>query len=263
MIIDSHAHYDDERFDADRAEAIALAKSSGVDIIINASSDVKSSLAAAELAKEYPFIYALAGIHPHEAEKAQEDENSLSEIERIATENEKVVAIGEIGLDYYYDLSPRDIQKKWFRLQMSLAQKLKMPVVIHSRDAIADTMEIIREFPDVTGVVHSFSGSVETLSELVELGYAISLGGVVTFKNAKAPLLTAAACPEDRLLLETDAPYLTPVPHRGERNGSHFMIHTAERIAELRGISVEELTEKCAENTLRIFNIRYNRGQKQ
>ncbi len=256
MIIDSHAHYDDARFDGDREEAIALARESGVDIIINAASDVESSLRSVELAEKYDFFYALAGIHPHEAEKADTyEEKTLSEIESIAKGSKKVVAIGEIGLDYHYDFSPRDVQKKWFVLQMELARKLKMPVVIHSREAIADTMDIIRAFPDVRGVVHSFSGSVETLHELLKLGYYISLGGVVTFKNAKTAVEVAGACPSDRLLLETDCPYLSPEPHRGKRNGSHLMIYTAKRISEIRGISLEKLLDDCAQNTKRIFQI--------
>ncbi len=257
MIIDSHAHYDDERFDADREEAIALARESGVDIIINAASDVESSKRSLELSEKHPFFYALAGIHPHEAEKADAfGEESLLQIENIAKNNKKVLAIGEIGLDYHYDFSPRDVQKKWFILQMELARKLKKPVVIHSREAIADTMDVIRAFPDVYGVVHSFSGSVETLNELIKLGYCISLGGVVTFKNAKTVLEVAKACPVDRLLLETDCPYLSPEPHRGKRNGSHLMIHTAERISEIRNVSLETLLDDCAENTKRLFQIR-------
>ena len=256
MIIDSHAHYDDERFDGDREEAIALARQSGVDLIINAASDLESSLRSVELTEKYPFFYALAGIHPHEAEKANADEEAtLSKLEDIVTGNKKVLAIGEIGLDYHYDFSPRDVQKKWFVLQMELARKLAKPVVIHSREAIAETMDVLKSFPDVIGVVHSFSGSTETLKELLKLGYYISLGGVVTFKNAKTALEVAEACPRDRLLLETDCPYLTPVPHRGERNGSHLMIHTAERISEIRGVSLERLFEECAENTKRIFQI--------
>ncbi len=257
MMIDSHAHYDDARFNEDREEAIALARESGVDIIINAASDVESSRKSAELAEKYDFFYALAGIHPHEAEAADANETeSLASIEKIARDCKKVVAIGEIGLDYHYDLSPRDIQKKWFKLQMELARKLRLPVVIHSREAIADTMDVIKEFPDVYGVVHSFSGSVETLNELVKLGYYISLGGVVTFKNARTAVEAAKACPIDRLLLETDCPYLSPEPHRGRRNGSHLMIHTAKRISEIRGMDTFELIDICAENTKKLFEIR-------
>lgn len=257
MLIDSHAHYDDGRFDGDREEAIALAKGSGVDIIINAASDIESSEAGVLLGKKYPFFYSTAGIHPHEAQTAEENGRSetLQHLSRIYTENEKVVAIGEIGLDYHYDFSPREIQKEWFRLQMELAQKLGSPVVIHSREATCDTMAILREFPKVTGVVHSFSGSKETLSELISMGYCISLGGIVTFKNARVPVEAATACPIDRLLLETDAPYLTPVPYRGERNGSHRIIHVARKIAELRGMDTDELCDACGENTKRVFGI--------
>lgn len=257
MIIDSHAHYDDARFDGDREEAIELAKESGVDIIINAASDLESSIRSVELSKKYPFFYALAGIHPHEAEKADaNEEKTLLQLEKIARENVKVVAIGEIGLDYHYDFSPRKVQKKWFVLQMELARKLSLPVVIHSREAISDTMDIIKSFPEVHGVVHSFSGSVETLEELLKLGYYISLGGVVTFKNAKTAVSVAAACPHDRLLLETDCPYLSPEPHRGKRNGSHLMIHTAKRISEIRREPLEKLLDACAENTKKVFQIR-------
>ncbi len=256
MIIDSHAHYDDARFDEDREEAIALARESGVDIIINAASDLESTKRSLALSEKYSFFYALAGIHPHEAEEADKDEKStLLQIESIAKDNKKVVAIGEIGLDYHYDFSPRETQKKWFRLQMELAHKLKMPVVIHSREAMCDTMDIIKAYPDVKGVVHSFSGSVQTLSELTKLGYYISLGGVVTFKNAKTVIEVAKACPSDRLLLETDCPYLTPEPYRGKRNSSHLMIHTAKRISEIRGEGLEKLLDECAQNTKRIFQI--------
>lgn len=252
-MIDSHAHYDDERFDEDRDEAIMLAKNSGVEIIINAASDIETSKKAIALSEKYDFIYALCGIHPHETEKAEE--NSVEILEKLVTENKKVVAIGEIGLDYHYDFSPRDIQKKWFAMQMELAEKLGVPVVIHSREATEDTLVILRKFPNVKGIIHSFSGSTETLAEVLKMGYSISLGGVVTFKNAKYPVEVAKVCPIDKLLLETDCPYLAPTPHRGERNGSHLMIHTAEKIAELRNMDTDELCRVCAENTKRIFNI--------
>lgn len=252
-MIDSHAHYDDERFDKDRDEAIMLAKNSGVEIIINAASDIETSKKAIALSEKYDFIYALCGIHPHETEKAEE--NSVEILEKLVTENKKVVAIGEIGLDYHYDFSPRDIQKKWFAMQMELAEKLGVPVVIHSREATEDTLVILRKFPNVKGIIHSFSGSTETLAEVLKMGYSISLGGVVTFKNAKYPVEVAKVCPIDKLLLETDCPYLAPTPHRGERNGSHLMIHTAEKIAELRNMDTDELCRVCAENTKRIFNI--------
>lgn len=252
-MIDSHAHYDDERFDKDRDEAIMLAKNSGVEIIINAASDIETSKKAIALSEKYDFIYALCGIHPHETEKAEE--NSVEILEKLVTENKKAVAIGEIGLDYHYDFSPRDIQKKWFAKQMELAEKLGVPVVIHSREATEDTLVILRKFPNVKGIIHSFSGSTETLAEVLKMGYSISLGGVVTFKNAKYPVEAAKVCPIDKLLLETDCPYLAPTPHRGERNGSHLMIHTAEKIAELRNMDTDELCRVCAENTKRIFNI--------
>lgn len=252
-MIDSHAHYDDERFDKDRDEAIMLAKNSGVEIIINAASDIETSKKAIALSEKYDFIYALCGIHPHETENAEE--NSVAILEKLVTENKKAVAIGEIGLDYHYDFSPRDIQKKWFAMQMELAEKLGVPVVIHSREATEDTLVILRKFPNVKGIIHSFSGSTETLAEVLKMGYSISLGGVVTFKNAKYPVEVAKVCPIDKLLLETDCPYLAPTPHRGERNGSDLMIHTARKIAELRNMDTDELCRICAENTKRIFNI--------
>lgn len=255
MLIDSHAHYDDGRFDGDRDEAIALARSAGVDMIINAASDVASSEAALALATKYDFFRALAGVHPHEAEKELKDPDFPDKIAKLL-ENEKTVAIGEIGLDYYYDLSERDLQKRVFIMQMELAKKLKVPVVIHTRDAIGDTVDILRRYPGVTGVVHSFSGSAEMLDEILKMGYYVSLGGIVTFKNARLPVEVARLCPKDRLLLETDCPYLTPVPHRGERNGSHFIRYTAQQIAEIRKEDTEELINTCAENTLRAFNIK-------
>lgn len=257
MLIDSHAHYDDSRFESDREEAIDLAEKAGVDIIVNAASDLESSEKALELSRKYPFFYALAGVHPHEAQKTWETygDGFIKELERLYLSSEKAVAIGEIGLDYHYDFSPRPMQKKIFEMQMELAAELSAPVVIHSREAMGDTLEVLRKYKTVKGVVHSFSGSEQTLSELVSMGYYISLGGTVTFKNARIPVEAAKACPIDRLLLETDAPYLTPVPHRGERNGSHFIIHTAEFIAELRGMDTSELCDICAQNTKKIFGI--------
>jgi len=252
MYFDTHAHYDDERFNPDRDAVLAAMPSLGVDLIVNPASHLDSALAARALAEKYPFLYFAPGIHPHEAEDAPAD--YLSRVEELLA-HPKAVALGEIGLDYHYDFSPRDIQKRVFREQMELAKALRVPVIVHEREACADTMEILRAYPDVTGVVHCYSGSWETAKEILSLGWYISFTGVVTFKNARKAVEVAGKMPIDRMLLETDSPYMAPVPLRGQRCDSTMLPHIAQRIAEIRGVTAEEIAAVTMENGKRFFNI--------
>lgn len=254
MLIDSHVHLDDERFDGDRDILIKSLKSNGIELVINIGADMKSSVDSIELAKRYDNIYAAIGVHPHSA--SEMTENTLDELRDMAKED-KVIAIGEIGLDYYYDNSPRDIQRKWFREQLELAKELDLPVIIHSRDATKETYDIIKEAQDGTlrGVLHCFSGSVEVAMEYIKLGFYISIGGTVTFKNSRVVREVAEAVPLDKFLVETDCPYLTPEPYRGKRNEPMFVKYAAEKIVEIRGISFEELSKATNKNTKELFRI--------
>lgn len=253
MYFDTHAHYYDESFDEDRDEVINAVRESGVELILNASSDGDSSAFCVELAGKYPFMYAAVGWHPHDAKSFTAD--SADRIRRWC-ENPKVRAIGEIGLDYYYDLSEREVQRQVFIRQMELAQELKMPVVIHDRDAHEDCMEIIRRFPDVKGEFHCYSGSEQMAKEILARGWYLGFGGVITFKNARKALETLKICPNDRILLETDCPYLAPVPFRGKRNDSRYLVYMAEKIAEVKGVTIKEAAQMAAENGRRFFNIK-------
>ncbi len=248
-IFDTHAHYDDERFNEDRDELISSLFSSSVSHIIGCGCDLKSSLANIALAERYPEFYAAVGVHPHEAAECTRED--LDEIKKLYR-HQKVVAIGEIGLDYYYDFSPRDRQIEVFTEQIKLANELKLPVIIHDREAHEDTLNILKQLKP-KGVVHCFSGSREMAEEIVKLGLYIGLGGAVTFKNARRPIEVAEYLPLDRLLLETDAPYMTPVPFRGKRCDSSHIAYTAEKIAEVKRIAVQELIDICTENAKKLF----------
>ncbi len=252
MYFDTHAHYDDEAFEADREEVIASLGEKGVSLVVNASSDIRSSRMSVSFAEKYPFIYAAVGIHPHDASSLTEA--SLSEIRSLASRN-KVVAIGEIGLDYFYNYSPREVQKEAFRLQMQLAGELGLPVIVHDRDAHDDSMKIVRDFPQVRGVFHCYSGSLEMAKELIKLGWYLSFTGAVTFKNAKKAPDVVAYVPEDRLMIETDCPYLAPVPLRGKRNDSGNLKYIADRIAEIRGTTSEHIASVTMDNGKRFFSI--------
>ena len=252
MLFDTHAHYENKAFDADRDEVIASLPGAGVALAANIGCDVSSSRMSAELACRYEHIYAAAGVHPHEAEKMTDDD--LVAVAGLF-ENKKVRALGEIGLDYHYDFSPRDIQRRRFTEQMELARSLGVPVIIHEREATRDCLEIVRAFPGVTGVFHCFSGSVETAKEILSLGYYISFTGIVTFANARRAHEVVRMMPRDRLMIETDCPYMAPVPYRGRRNSSHYLIKTAEKVAELRGISTEEAAALTLENGKRFYAI--------
>ena len=251
-IFDTHAHYDDECFDEDRFELLDEMLASNVSSIINCGCTVESSKTSIAFAEKYPQIYAAVGIHPQNA--AEESADALEKIEQLA-KHERVVAIGEIGLDYHYDYTPKDMQIEYFEKQILLAKKLDLPVIVHDREAHQDCVEMLLKHKP-GGVMHCFSGSVETAKQLTDIGFYIGLGGSVTFKNAKKPAEVAASIDLDRLLLETDCPYMTPVPFRGRRNNSSLIIHTAEKIAELRGITAQEVIDRARENTYRLFNIK-------
>ncbi|MBQ1234020.1 MAG: TatD family hydrolase [Oscillospiraceae bacterium] len=254
-MFDSHAHYDDEDFDTDRHRVLQSLKEQGVDFVLNAACDVKSCRTTLALTKEYDFVYGSAGIHPHSAAEVLEDESYIELIKQCAA-NERIVAIGEIGLDYHYDFSPRDAQKAVFIRQMQLARELNMPVIIHSREATADTLEILKMFPEVTGVVHCFSGSDQTALEVLKLGYFVGFTGSVTFKNNKKGPAAAAVVPLDRLLIETDCPYMAPVPLRGKRCDSTMLPHVAQKLAEIKGVTPQEIIDCARKNTLKLFNIK-------
>lgn len=251
IIFDAHAHYDDDKFDQDREELLMSMKDKGVGCIVNAAVDIETSKQAISYADKYDFMYATVGIHPECANTVENDYiNRLTELSK----HKKVVAIGEIGLDYYWDTVPRQVQKEVFVKQLELARRLNLPVVIHDRDAHGDTMDILRQYKP-NGIVHCFSGSVEMCREVVKLGMSISLGGVVTFKNARHSVEVAEYIPLDRLLLETDAPYLTPVPFRGKRCDSSMIKYTAMKIAEIKGISMEQLLDITTKNACKLYGI--------
>ncbi len=252
-IFDSHAHYDDEQFDADREALIASLPEKGVCGVVNAAVDRQSAAVSISLAERFPFVYAAVGVHPQAAQGV--DPKGLSGWMLPLLSHPKAVAVGEIGLDYHYeDACPREQQLRVFEKQLEIAVEQNLPVVVHDREAHADTLSLLKKYRP-RGVVHCFSGSVEMMREVAALGMSIGLGGVVTFKNAKHPVDVAAEVPLDRLLLETDAPYMAPVPFRGHRCDSSMIALTAERIAGLRGISPEELLAKTAENAYALFGI--------
>ena len=251
-IFDSHAHYDSEAFDADRKELLGTLKNQGVVGVVNCGSDMASSLKSLELADEFDFIYAACGIHPHEAETCKQ--GYLPVLKKLCLED-KCVAVGEIGLDYHYDFSPREIQKQVFEQQIVLAKELDLPVIVHDREAHEDTFELLKRYKP-KGVVHCFSGSAEMAKEFVKLGMYIGFTGSVTFKNANKILLAAKEVPDDRILLETDCPYMAPVPYRGQRCDSTLIPATAEKLAELRGTDVQTLIDLARENGCRIYNIK-------
>jgi len=257
-IFDSHAHYDDEQFDGDRDEFLRSLPSKGVCAVINCASDLKSSATSAELSEKYPFFWCACGVHPHEAEKELKTDDIDKIEKRIVnfTEKKKCVAIGEIGLDYHYDFSPRELQKEIFELQLKLSKELDLPVIVHDREAHEDTMTLLKKYRP-KGVVHCFSGSVEMAREVLKLGMYIGLGGAVTFKNAKKPVAVAAATDIDRILLETDCPYMAPVPFRGTRCSSDMIAYSAQTIASVKNMDVQTLVDAATENTKRLFGIEF------
>ena len=252
-LIDTHAHYDDEAFDADRRELLTALPKQGVSAVINPGCTLESSRMAVKMAAEFPHVYAAVGIHPENcADFVPEHIDALRELAK----SPKVVAIGEVGLDYYWPENPAaEFQKDVLRRQMALAEELDLPVIIHDREAHADTLEIVKEFPEVRGVFHCFAGSREMEEDLIRRGWMLSFNGAITFKNArKAPEVIAAA-PLEKLMVETDSPYLTPAPHRGERNDSGFVHLVVEKIAEIKGVSAEEVARITTENARAFFEL--------
>ena len=250
MYFESHAHYDDERFDEDRDTLLASFPAEGIETVVNASSDIKSSKASIALSEKYPFFYAAVGVHPHEVENITEaDIDKLRELSK----HPKVVAIGEIGLDYYYDLSPRDLQRHWFKRQLELADELKMPVIIHSRDAAQECFDIIKNSNVRNGVIHCYSGSAEMAEEYIKMGFYIGVGGSLTFKNNKKGVETVERIPIEKILIETDSPYLAPVPYRGKRNDSRLLKYVVERISQIKNIPENDICNITKNNAQNLF----------
>ncbi|OON91751.1 MAG: hydrolase TatD [Epulopiscium sp. Nele67-Bin001] len=249
-IFDSHAHYNDDKFDDDR-ETLLLEQLADY-VIMNVGADIKSSMEGIELAHKYNHIYASVGVHPHYAEGVTDEDIEL--LKQLATKD-KVMAIGEIGLDFYYDHSPRDVQRSCFKKQLAVAKELKMPVIIHSRDACQETFDILKEANVSDGVIHCFSGSKELALEYIKRGFHIGIGGALTFKNARKTVDVVREIPLDRILLETDAPYLAPVPYRGKRNDSSFLVHVIQKIAEIKGISSDIVATQTFSNARRLYRI--------
>ena len=253
MLFDTHAHYDDEAFDADRDAVLTALPEQGVGLVLNPGCDVESSRKAVQYAAAYPHVYAAVGIHPENC--GGYTAGDLAAIRALA-QQPKTAAIGEIGLDYYWaENPPRDLQQQVLRDQLALAGELALPVIIHDREAHADTLSIIREFPGVTGVFHCFSGSPEMAQELLKLGWYLGFDGPVTYKNARRAPEVAAVTPLNRMLIETDSPYMTPVPYRGRRNDSGYVHLVAEKLAEWKGVTPEEIARIATENGKRLFRI--------
>ena len=256
MLFETHAHYDTDRFDEDRDSLLASLPECGIGWVVDPGCDIPSSRKAVELAKRFPHVYAAVGFQPEEC--AGYTSADLQVIRGLAVENRgRVVAIGEIGLDYYWPENPdRELQKCCFRDHMALAQELDLPVIVHDREAHQDCLSIVKEFPAVHGVFHCYSGAVEDAKTLVRLGWSLSFTGVITFKNARKALEVIAALPMDRIMIETDSPYLAPVPNRGRRNDSRNLVYIRDRIAEIRGITPAEVESATTENALRFFRLR-------
>ncbi len=252
MLFDTHAHYDDEKFDTDRAELLAKMRDAGVGLIVDPASDIASARKAQVIARDYDFVYFAAGVHPHEAEGAAD--TYLDDIRKLS-KDPKCVAVGEIGLDYHYDFSPRDVQRRVYAEQLKLARELDKPVIIHEREAVRDNLDILKAHPGVRGVIHCYSGSWETAKILLDMGFYLGFTGVVTFKNARRCVEVVENMPLERMLIETDSPYMAPVPHRGERNSSLLVHLVAEKIAEIRGMSFEDVSRVTTENGRRFYGI--------
>ena len=252
MLFDTHAHLNDPAFDADREELMAGLAAKGIGFVMNAGCSLQSSRDIIAMAEQYPWLYASVGSHPDSADEV--NEQVIEEYRKLCG-HEKVKAIGEIGLDYYYEDIPREIQKQAFRMQMQLAKEVDLPVIIHEREAHDDGMRIVKEFPSVKGVFHCYSGSAEMARQLVNMGWYIGFTGVLTFKNARKAVETAASIPLDRIVIETDCPFMAPEPYRGKRNDPGYLPKMAEKLAEIRGISVEEAIAATTENAKRLYRI--------
>ena len=253
MIFETHAHYDDEQFDQDRDEILRSMAAGGIGTIVNVSASYDSCRRVVDMVQAYPFMYAVVGVHPDEVGALNEER--LEEMRKLC-EDPKVVAIGEIGLDYYWDKEAREEQRRWFVRQLELARKLGLPVLIHSREAAADTMEVMKEYgKGLKGVIHCYSYSAEMAKEYVKMGYYIGVGGVVTFKNARKLKETVREIPLTSIVLETDCPYLAPVPYRGKRNSSLYLPYVAEEIAALKQVSFEEVVSQTERNAKDLYGL--------
>ncbi|GAA0353341.1 TatD family hydrolase [Bacillus horti] len=255
MLFDTHTHLNDKAFDEDRQQVMQRAQEEGVSLLVNVGFNRETIPPTLQLAETYDFVYAAVGWHPQDASDFTQEH--LSWIEELACTHPKVVAIGEMGLDYYWDNAPRDVQKDVFRQQIALAKRVKKPIIIHDRDAHRDVVDILKEegADQVGGIMHCFGGSVEIAQECLDLGFYISFGGPLTFKNAKKPKEVAKYIPLDRLLIETDSPYLTPHPYRGKRNESSYVKHVAQSMAEIKEVSYEEICRITLENGKRVFGL--------
>lgn len=253
MLFDTHAHLDDRAFNEDRETLLQELPQQGLSLVMNPGCSLRSSKNADALSKQYDYIYAAVGSHPDAADEV--NEAVLEQYRQLVRNNPKIKAIGEIGLDYHYEDIPRQLQKAAFRAQMKLAEELQLPVIVHEREAHADAMEILDEFPAVTGVFHCYSGSAEMAKELVRRGWYIGFTGVLTFKNAKKAVEVAKSLPHDRLVLETDCPYMAPEPFRGKRNHPGYLYRMAEKLAELWELPVEEVQTITLENGKRLYHI--------
>ena len=253
MLFDTHAHMDDRAFDTDREALLAGLPEKGIGLVMNPGCSLESSRNASLLAQKYDYIYAAVGSHPDAADEVNEE--VLEEYRKLCKLSPKIKAIGEIGLDYHYEDIPREIQLQAFRAQMALAAELNLPVIVHEREAHEDGMAVVREFPGATGVFHCYSGSAEMARQLVDKGWYIGFTGVLTFKNARKAVEVAQSIPLERIVLETDCPYMAPEPFRGKRNDPGYLYRMAEKLAELRGVSVEEIHRITLENGRRLYNI--------
>lgn len=254
MIFESHAHYDDDAFDKDRHELLDGFSDQGIEYVINIGSSIENSRKTIELTKKYPFIYGSIGVHPSETKDLQEDDIAWL---KDKASDDKVLAIGEIGLDYYWDTPDRDIQQHWFKRQLELAKEVNLPVVIHSREAAQDTFNMVKDagLEEYRGVLHCFSYTTEMAKKYIDMGYYIGVGGVVTFKNGRKLKEVVEAIPLDYILLETDAPYLAPEPNRGKRNSSINLKYIAAEIAKIKGVKYEEVLEITRNNGMKLFRI--------
>ena len=254
MIFESHAHYDDPAFDEDREELLGSMREHGIEYIINVAASLATTESTIALTEQYPFIYGAAGVHPDDTKELNEERFAWL---REQCAREKIVAVGEIGLDYYWDSTPREVQKKWFVRQLELAKETGLPVIIHSREAAQETFELIREHHAGTtgGVIHCFSYAREMAEAYVKLGYFIGVGGVVTFKNARKLKETVVEIPLTSIVLETDCPYLAPEPNRGKRNNSAYIRYVAEEIAKIKGITYEEVVAQTEENARKMYRL--------
>ena len=253
MIFETHAHYDDEQFDEDRRELLESMAAGGVGTIVNVSATYESCQKVVDMVQEYPFMYAAVGVHPDNVGSLNEE--TFADMKKLF-QKDKVVAVGEIGLDYYWDNESHELQKEWFIRQLDLARELDLPVLIHSRDAAADTMEIMKEHAQgLDGVIHCYSYSKEMAKEYVKMGFYIGVGGVVTFKNGRRLKETVEEIPLESILLETDCPYLAPEPYRGKRNNSMYIKYVAKEIARLKGTTYEEVVAQTEENARKMYRL--------